>query len=110
MAIYYTNNTFIDRDLCKPHLFEVHYNGTVAASSEQAGFPASAPSNELTYERWKPSKLPATWQVDLGKAESINYCAIAAHLLYYKLIDIQSSTDGVSWVTQYSIAPVDNDP
>ena len=110
MAIYYPPAVFANGDLCKPHIFEIHQSGTVAASSEQVGFPATAPSNELTYERWKPSALPAAWQIDFGAAKTINYCAIAAHLLYYKVINVQSSTDAVNWVTRHSITPTDNAP
>ena len=110
MAIYYPASAFTDDQLSKPYLFEYHYIGTATASTAQAGFAATAPLNELTYERWRPTALPATWTTDLGSARSINYCAIAAHTLYYKNIAIQSSADNVAWTTRHSISPTDNSP
>ena len=110
MAIYYPTGAFTDEQLSKPYLFEYHYIGTATASTAQAGFAATAPLNELTYERWRPTALPATWTTDLGSARSINYCAIAAHTLYYKNIAIQSSADNVAWTTRHSISPTDNSP
>ena len=110
MAIYYPAGAFTDDQLSKPYLFESHYIGTATASTAQAGFAAIAPLNELTYERWRPTALPTTWASDLGAARSINYCAIAAHTLYYKNIAIQSSADNATWTTRHSISPTDNSP
>lgn len=110
MTIYYPAGVFTDEQLSKPVIFEYHYAGTVTASTAQAGFPATAPTNELTYERWRPTALPATWAIDLGVTRSINCCAIAAHTLYYKNIAIQSSTDNATWTTHHSISPTDNSP
>ena len=110
MSIYYPAGAFTDDQLSKPYLFEYHYIGTATASTAQAGFAAIAPLNELTYERWRPTALPATWASDLGAARSINYCAIAAHTLYYKNIAIQSSADNATWATIHSISPTDNSP
>ena len=54
--------------------------GTVSASAELTGFPASAAANELTYSFWSAG-LPATWEVLLAEAEVCNYFGIAAHTL-----------------------------
>lgn len=56
-------------------------DGTVAASGTATGFFADGPNNSLTYERWKPDALPATWELDVGTAQTIDYCAIGAHTM-----------------------------
>ncbi len=53
--------------------------GTISASSTAAGYFDTAPNNSLTYERWKPSALAATWEYDHGSASNCDYCVIAAH-------------------------------
>jgi hypothetical protein len=55
--------------------------GTITASAELTGFPASAAANELTYSFWSAG-LPSTWEVRLAQAEACNYFGIAAHTLY----------------------------
>lgn len=55
--------------------------GTATASSTATGFDADAPLNTLTYERWQPDTLTATWEYDHGSAAAVNYCAIAAHTM-----------------------------
>lgn len=106
----YWSGGFTDNELCKPYLFEQHYTGTVTASSEQSGFTAVSASNELTYERWRPTALPATWVLDCGAAKSVNYCGIAAHTLTGKTVVLESSTDNAVWTTQLSANPTDNSP
>ena len=110
MAIYYPAGAFTDEQLSKPIIFEQHYTGVATASTAQAGFAATAPLNELTYERWRPTALPATWASNLGAARSINFCAIAAHTLSGKTIAIQSSADNATWTTRHSISPTDDSP
>lgn len=53
--------------------------GTVSASSTASGYFADAPNNTLTYEKWRPSSLPATWEYDHGSDIACNCVAIAAH-------------------------------
>ena len=38
----------------------------VTASSEAAGFPATAAVNPLTYDQWRPASTPATWTCTLS--------------------------------------------
>jgi hypothetical protein len=75
------------------------FSGTVTASTTAAGFFASGPDNSLTYETWKPTAIPATWENDLGSAVLVNYCCIAAHTLGTNgcTITIQY-WDGSAWV------------
>jgi hypothetical protein len=86
--------------------------GTVTASSAAVDFPADAPLNELTYEFWRPTALPATWDLDVGSEENVNYFGIAAHTLGSSgnTVSIQSSVDNTTWDTIDSITPTDNSP
>jgi hypothetical protein len=86
--------------------------GTVTASSEAVDFPADAPLNELTYEFWRPTALPATWTLDAGSSVAVNYFGIAAHTLgtSSNTVTIQSSPDNTTWTTIDSITPTDNSP
>jgi hypothetical protein len=86
--------------------------GTVTASSEAVDFPADAPLNELTYEFWRPTALPATWDLDIGSEVDVNYFGIAAHTLGTSgnTVTIQSSVDNTTWDTIDSITPTDNSP
>lgn len=53
--------------------------GTATASTTATGYFADAPKSSLTYERWKPTTLAATWEYDHGSAATCDYCVIAAH-------------------------------
>jgi len=87
-------------------------SGTATASSAQADFPADAPLNELTYEFWRPTALPATWTLDAGSSVSANYFGIAAHTLgtSANTVTIQGSSDDITYTDIDSITPSDNSP
>lgn len=53
--------------------------GTALASTTDAAFFANGPLNSLTYEKWKPTALPATWEYNHGSSQSCDYCVIGAH-------------------------------
>lgn len=55
--------------------------GTATASTTDADFFANGPLNSLTYEKWKPTALPATWEYDHGSAAAVDYCVIGAHTM-----------------------------
>lgn len=55
--------------------------GTVTASSTDGDFFAEGPNNSLTYERWKPTSLTATWEYDHGSTSECDYCVIGAHTM-----------------------------
>jgi len=55
--------------------------GTVAASTTDADYFADGPTNSLTYEKWKPTSLSATWEYDHGSAAECDYCVIGAHTM-----------------------------
>lgn len=58
-----------------------HSGGTVTASGTETGYFESGPNTSLTYEKWKPDALTATWEVDLGSALECDYCVIGAHTM-----------------------------
>jgi hypothetical protein len=72
--------------------------GTVTASSAQAGFPASAAKNPLTYEFWRPSTFPAWWAVDAGAPVTVDYVGIGASKTTGCTIGVEYSTDNDTWV------------
>jgi hypothetical protein len=73
--------------------------GTVTGTTEATNFEADATLNELTYDRWKPTALPATLTYDLGAAKTFDYIGIAAHTIGTNgnSIVAEYSTDNVVW-------------
>ena len=55
--------------------------GTATAQNTASGFASLAPLNTLTYERWKPSANPSTWEYDHGSAVECDCCCVAAHTM-----------------------------
>ncbi len=55
--------------------------GTVSASSTATDYYADGPNNSLTYEKWKPTSLTATWEYNHGSAATVDSCAIGAHTM-----------------------------
>jgi hypothetical protein len=55
--------------------------GTAAASTTNSAFFINGPLNSLTYERWKPTAVTATWEYDHGSSVTCDYCCIGAHTL-----------------------------
>lgn len=87
--------------------------GTVSASSSVDGYPSDAPKRPDTYERWKPSLLPATWSVDAGSAVAVDYIGIAAHTLGTSgaTVQVQYSDNNTDWTNYGSdFIPADNSP
>ena len=84
----------------------------VTASSQAAGCPASDAVNIFTNEYWRPNVMPASWTIDAGTGVDTDYIGIAAHTLGTSgaSLDIEYSTDGLTWTGMYSFAPADNAP
>ena len=73
--------------------------GTVTASSTAMGYFAGGPDNSLTYEKWQPQSLGATWEYDHGNVAECDYCAIAAHTMGTSGNTLQVQYfDGSAWV------------
>jgi hypothetical protein len=53
--------------------------GTITASSAASGFGAALAATPQTYSAWRPTALPATWAIDAGSAQAVDYCGIGAH-------------------------------
>jgi hypothetical protein len=84
--------------------------GTIAASTFEAGFPASDADNEMTYNHWKPTAMPATWEIDAGSSVDANYIGIAAHTCGTdQTTVIAEYWDGAAWQTISSTLPALND-
>lgn len=84
--------------------------GTALASSTAADYFANGPLNSLTYEKWRPTAVPASWEYNHGSAAPVNYCAIAAHTLAGRTFTIQY-WNGSTWVNvSPATTPTDNSP
>lgn len=63
------------------HAGNWHSGGTATAANTETDFIEGAPMTTLTYERWKPSSLPSTWEYDHGSAVECDYCCVGAHTM-----------------------------
>lgn len=85
----------------------------VTVSTTAAGFAADSPLRPDTYERWKPTSLPATWQFDFGSAKTFDGIGIAGHNFGDAGISVvaEYQTGLGSWTTFATDAlPADNSP
>lgn len=120
MAIYYSDDYLLNPPAgSQPirHTRIGHHTYTrdllaadVSASSESANTPADAPLRPDTYERWQPTDSGATWRVDLGSSQPVDYVAIGAHTLATAgaSLTIEYSSDDASWTQVMSVTPGDN--
>ena len=85
-------------------------DAVVTASSQADSWPASALSNSLTYERWKPVAVPAWVQFDAGQPVDVDYLGIASHSLGSAgaTFSLQYSSNGSTWVTAIAAEPADD--
>lgn len=85
---------------------------TVTATTEDTGFPADAVQRQTTWERWKPTALPATLSIDSGTSPSGtgSYIGIAAHTLGSSsaTVVIEYSVNNTDWTTIETLEPADN--
>ena len=84
----------------------------ITATSEAAGFPASALANPLTYDQYRPDALDATVTIDRGQAVDVDYIGVGGHNLsdHGVVISFEYSTDGVTWSLLSSFSPANNTP
>jgi hypothetical protein len=86
--------------------------GTVAASDTAAEFFAAGPLNSMTYERWQPATLGATWTYDHGSAVLGDAACIAAHSIGTSgaTLEVLTSTDGTTFTSRIGpIIPADDE-
>ncbi len=79
---------------------------TPTASSSATGYPAVAATYPTTFEYWKPTAVPATWTIDNGVAVPCDYFGLVGDF-NGAAIDVQSSFDGISFVTRATGTPTD---
>ena len=80
----------------------------VVASTAADGWPALAARSDNTFERWRPTAMPAWWSLDLGTAQPCNACTIAAHNLgsVAATVVVQSSPDATAWTNSSATVAV----
>lgn len=86
----------------------VTFDATATADSEEVGFEADSVLNPLTYERWKPTSLPAELVIDAGEIADIDYIGIAAHTLRGNSVTLSYSDDDVTYTQIIDFVPGDN--
>lgn len=86
-------------------------SATVTPSTEATGFEADSIQNQLTYEFWRPTAMPADVVIDMGANKTVNYVGMAAHTLGSDAVSVAASysTDGVSYTAiDATASPTDN--
>jgi hypothetical protein len=88
---------------------------SVTVSTEDPSGPRDAPLRPDTAEYWLPTALPATWELDLGASQTVDYIAVAGHTIGTAAASIAASTSP-DLVTAYSafggtaVTPADDTP
>lgn len=101
----------ITYDLKTPRIGAYPLTGTVTGSTSTAGYDASLAANQWTYQFWRPTAMPATWEINFGATKSVSYFGIAAHNLGTKAATVDFQTwNGSAWVTVASHSPTDDTP
>ena len=85
--------------------------GTVAASTQATGFEAVNAATATTYDKWKPTALPATWTLTFDGTESVSAVAIDTHTLGTSgaTVTVQEWT-GSAWADVVAGTPADDEP
>lgn len=78
---------------------------------ESEGFPADSVQRATTWERWKPTSLPASLTFDTGTSADAEYLGIAAHTLGTNgdTVTLEYSADAVDWTEVESFAAGSDD-
>lgn len=95
------------------HTYTREAAAVVSASSETDDGPKDAPQRPDTAEFWLASSDPATWTLDIGSQQPVDYVGIAGHELGSNnaLVAVHVSTDGVAWQSFSSdLMPSDDSP
>lgn len=83
---------------------------TLTGTAGATGFALASVTNPATYERYKPTAMPATIHADAAAAVAVDYVGIAAHNLgsLACTVYVESSTDDVAWTTRLTMTPTDD--
>jgi hypothetical protein len=85
-------------------------SGTAAASTTDSSYFEDGPDNSLTYEKWKPTALPATWEMDFGSVKDVDYCVIGAHTLGTAECTVKvEKWTGAAWADVTAATAIAND-
>lgn len=100
--IYSTGYTVPGGELPLNHARIGHSNnwlsgGTATASSTDADYFEDGPLDTMTYEKWKPTAVPATWEYEHTGSATCDYCGVAAHTLAGRTVQVQR-WNGSAWV------------
>lgn len=73
----------------------------VTVSTEATGAPGDAPLRPDTAEYWQATALPATWKIDLGSLQNVDYIGIAGHTIGSSDASclVETSPDDAAWTT-----------
>lgn len=82
----------------------------ITSSSEEAGWPASSTGNSMTYERWRPTAVPAWVAYDAGADVEVDYLGIASHTLGSSgaTFALEYSANGSDWTTVETVEAADD--
>lgn len=84
--------------------------GTAVASSTATDYFADAPMSTLTYEKWKPNSVTATWEYNHGSTSQCNYCVIGAHTMGTNGNSVQVQYwNGSTWSNLTAVTAVTDD-
>jgi hypothetical protein len=85
--------------------------GTAAVSGGTAtDYFTDGPDNSLTYEKWKPTSLPATWDYTFASSTTVDYCCVGAHTMGTSGNTIQvQKYDSGSWTDVIASTVVTSD-
>jgi len=105
-----TGFTGVNYPLTNPRIAAFPVTGTVTVSTEATGFEGENANNALTWTFWKPTAVPATWQLDFTSTD-VSYCGIASHNIGTTggTVTLQE-WDGAMWVQLKAHVPTDDSP
>jgi len=93
-----------------PRIGAFAISGTVTASSEAAGYSAIFAANLKTNQWWRPTAVPATWDLTFTSAP-VSYFGIAAHDMATVGATLEVYRwNGSAWVLMLTHTPTDNGP
>lgn len=97
-------------DVNHPVIGAFPLSGDITASSAAPGFDAAFAADPSTIMFWRPTSLPATWDLEFAAAD-VSYVGIAAHDLASVGATVTVQVDeGAGFETVTSHAPADNSP
>jgi hypothetical protein len=108
MIVFEPTFTGVGYPLNHPRIGARPVSGTVAGSTQAAGFDAAFAANANTAQWWRPTAVPATWTLTFTSAP-ISYFGIASHNCGTVGATIEYQTwDGAAWVTRATHSPTDD--